>query len=227
MNIQKLPMRPVICLLLVVLLISTVFSVSAFADETGEVVSASVVTDYTSDVIFYIAKAFVPDFEKSDSDYFADSFSIDTFDLFYLDSSGSLLVSESELYNYSYTWLDIFSSAYPDVSFDVESFAETSPSYREHGSTYYPIPCPQDAVTLSSIQIELTAYPAWKAEPTETTPTVTPGTDSTLSQAVSASSLSSVLDQVLDLLPVVVGCIVGFVAIRKGLSFLESILHSA
>lgn len=217
-------MRPVICLLLVVLLISTVFSVSVFADETGEVVSASRINSYTSDLFFYIAKVFVPDFEKSDSDYFADSFPIDTSFLFYLESDDLLLVEVSALYEFSDIWLDIFSSTYTDVSFDVDAFVETSPYYREHGSTYYPISCFPGAVSLSSEQVQLTVYPA---ESEETEPTIAAVPDSTLSQAVSASSISAVLDQVLDLLPVVVGCIVGFVAIRKGLSFLESILHSA
>lgn len=54
---------------------------------------------------------------------------------------------------------------------------------------------------------------------TETAPHIT--------DFVSSDMLSGALDQVVALIPVVVGCIVAFVGIRKGISFLQQIMHSA
>ena len=48
-----------------------------------------------------------------------------------------------------------------------------------------------------------------------------------VSDIVTTDMLSGALDQIVALLPVVVVCIVGFVGIRKGISFLQQILHSA
>lgn len=51
--------------------------------------------------------------------------------------------------------------------------------------------------------------------------------DTDLASVVNADMISSVLDEILELLPVVVVVIVGFVGLRKGISFLEGILHGA
>lgn len=42
-----------------------------------------------------------------------------------------------------------------------------------------------------------------------------------------AVSLSGVLDEIVGLLPIVIPVLVGFIALRKGISFLRNILHSA
>lgn len=42
-----------------------------------------------------------------------------------------------------------------------------------------------------------------------------------------AISLSGVLNEVVGLLPIVIPVIVSFIALRKGISFLQGILHSA
>ena len=48
-----------------------------------------------------------------------------------------------------------------------------------------------------------------------------------LSGVVTAEMLSGVLDEIVALLPVVIPVMVGFIALRKGISFLQGILHSA
>ena len=48
-----------------------------------------------------------------------------------------------------------------------------------------------------------------------------------LSGVVTASSLSGVLDEIVGLLPVVIPVMIGFIALRKGISFLISTLRSA
>lgn len=42
-----------------------------------------------------------------------------------------------------------------------------------------------------------------------------------------AIPLSGVLSEVVDLLPIVLPVIIGFIAIRKGISFIQSVLHGA
>lgn len=48
-----------------------------------------------------------------------------------------------------------------------------------------------------------------------------------LSTVVTAELLNGVLDEVVALLPVCIPVMVGFIALRKGISFVSSILHSA
>jgi hypothetical protein len=48
-----------------------------------------------------------------------------------------------------------------------------------------------------------------------------------LSKIVTADMLKGVLDQITGLLPVVMPVVVGFVGLRKGIAFVQSILHSA
>lgn len=42
-----------------------------------------------------------------------------------------------------------------------------------------------------------------------------------------AIALDTVLSEVIGLLPVVIPVMIGFIALRKGISFLQGILHSA
>lgn len=48
-----------------------------------------------------------------------------------------------------------------------------------------------------------------------------------LSSVVTADMLSGVLNQVVGLLPVVLPVMIGFIALRKGISFVLGMLHSA
>ncbi|MDP4179112.1 MAG: hypothetical protein Q8900_12330 [Bacillota bacterium] len=48
-----------------------------------------------------------------------------------------------------------------------------------------------------------------------------------LSTVVTSAMLNDVLKQVVGLLPVVMPVLVGFIGLRKGIAFIESILHSA
>lgn len=50
---------------------------------------------------------------------------------------------------------------------------------------------------------------------------------STLSSVVTADMMSGVLDEVIGLLPVCVPVMIGFIGLRKGISFIQSVLHSA
>lgn len=48
-----------------------------------------------------------------------------------------------------------------------------------------------------------------------------------LAGIVTADMLSGVLTEITGLLPVVIPVMIGFIAIRKGVSFLQGVLHSA
>lgn len=48
-----------------------------------------------------------------------------------------------------------------------------------------------------------------------------------LADVVTAEMMNGVLDQIIALLPVCVPVMVGFIALRKGIGFVQGILHSA
>ena len=48
-----------------------------------------------------------------------------------------------------------------------------------------------------------------------------------LNTVVTNTMLSGVLDEVIGLLPVCIPVMIGFIALRKGIAFIQSILHSA
>lgn len=50
---------------------------------------------------------------------------------------------------------------------------------------------------------------------------------SQLSTVVTADLMSGVLDEVIALLPVCIPVMIGFIGLRKGISFIQSVLHSA
>lgn len=52
-------------------------------------------------------------------------------------------------------------------------------------------------------------------------------TGSGLASVVSADMLGGVLDEIVALLPVVIPVMIGFIGLRKGISFLQGVLHSA
>lgn len=48
-----------------------------------------------------------------------------------------------------------------------------------------------------------------------------------LKTVVTAEMLSGVLDEITGLLPIVIPVMIGFIAVRKGIAFVQSVLHSA
>lgn len=51
--------------------------------------------------------------------------------------------------------------------------------------------------------------------------------ESGLASVVTTDMLSGVLDEIIALLPVVIPVMIGFIGLRKGISFLQGVLHSA
>lgn len=58
-------------------------------------------------------------------------------------------------------------------------------------------------------------------------PTMLTAAAADLSSIVTAEMLSGVLDQIVGILPVVIPVMIGFIGLRKGISFLQGVLHSA
>ena len=48
-----------------------------------------------------------------------------------------------------------------------------------------------------------------------------------LAAIVNTEMMSGVLDEIVALLPVVIPVMIGFIGLRKGISFLQGVLHSA
>lgn len=48
-----------------------------------------------------------------------------------------------------------------------------------------------------------------------------------LSKVVTSQMLSGVLSEITSLLPIVIPVMIGFIAIRKGIAFVQHILHAA
>lgn len=58
-------------------------------------------------------------------------------------------------------------------------------------------------------------------------PMMLTATASDLSTIVTGEMLNGVLDQIVGLLPVVIPVMITFIGLRKGISFLQGVLHSA
>lgn len=48
-----------------------------------------------------------------------------------------------------------------------------------------------------------------------------------LDEVITQTMLSGVLDQIVDLLPICIPVLISFIGLRKGIAFVQSILHSA
>lgn len=53
------------------------------------------------------------------------------------------------------------------------------------------------------------------------------GAASVLSGVVTSAMLEGVLNEILGILPVVIPVMIGFIGLRKAISFLQGVLHSA
>ena len=53
------------------------------------------------------------------------------------------------------------------------------------------------------------------------------GSSTVLSTVITSKMLQGVLDEIIGLLPVCVPVMITFIALRKGIAFVQSILHSA
>ncbi len=55
----------------------------------------------------------------------------------------------------------------------------------------------------------------------------TPSTTGQIANVVTSGMMQGVLDEVIALLPVCIPVMISFIGLRKGISFIQSVLHSA
>lgn len=53
------------------------------------------------------------------------------------------------------------------------------------------------------------------------------GATTVLSKVVTGEMIQGVLDEVIGLLPICIPVLIGFIGLRKGIAFVQNILHSA
>ena len=105
-------------------------------------------------------------------------------------------------------FIDKYNSTYTDTPIAVENFAIYKNSA---GLDMYRIP----------------AIGVVKDFMTTQTTTFTYNTTGALVDSLESGSLEGVLQQIIDVLPIAIPVLIGFIGLRKGISFLQSVLHSA
>lgn len=104
-------------------------------------------------------------------------------------------------------------------------------SYTGGEGKYFAVPIDTSGLTYDPDSAETFVFHSAAApEPEPTAPAQEPSTPAStadLAKIVSSENLSSVFDEVKSLLPVVCAVIVGYIGLRKGISFLQSVLQSA
>ena len=106
------------------------------------------------------------------------------------------------------SFIDKYNTTYADTPIDVENFVVYKTA---SGVDVYRVPVIGVVDTFMSTQTIVYYY--------ETT--------GALVDSLESESLEGVLQQIVDLLPVVIPVMIGFIGLRKGISFLQSVLHSA
>ena len=100
-------------------------------------------------------------------------------------------------------------------------------SWEYDGEVYYELPMLGNYIYSDPDQIVIMT----RTGPDETEPPVTPpgsdGSDLGISEVVTPELFDTVLDEIVALLPVAIPVMIGFIGLRKGISFLQSVLHSA
>lgn len=224
MNFQKSRLRSIVCSALVAALMAAFMIVPTFAAET-EIEFSYVERVPAIDVAVALGKC-----AGCNEVLPASSFSMVVVDKIgaavdgYLSADGKTLVI-------SWDYLESFLLAHEEVCSGLSILGWTPADY--YGDQEYlavPIDTsaltadPENTITLAYHPAETPPETTPAVEPSETTP-VHSSTD--LAEIVSSENLSSVFDEVKALLPVVCVVIVGYIGLRKGVSFLQNILHSA
>ena len=139
----------------------------------------------------------------------------------------------------NHDYLDLFLQSHDELSSTHNILGwQPTESYEGGEGEYFAVPIDTSGLTYNPDNAETFVFhSADTPEPEPSTPasepTVpasepsTPASTTDLAKIVSSENLSSVFDEVKSLLPVVCVVIVGYIGLRKGISFLQSVLHSA
>lgn len=226
MKIQKSRLTAIITVLVLVCTMVAVMVIPASATELfqGRLVNGVSLDD--------VALAVFRD-AGCDSDYTPDDFRSTVTSTFMSDTINGFLLEDASIFLIDSAYIDSFQTAH-NLFCGCDLFDMTDDRY----FAYFNLDdeCDYFAVSVdtsnmegegSVVSFEYTGSDS--ATPSPTTPSApsTPAADSGLSKVVNKEMLTGVLNEVISLLPIIIPVIVGFIGLRKGISFLQSILHSA
>lgn len=213
MNIQKSRLAAILSAALMVCMMVTMFVVPASAAEVEE-------------QAYYVEVEYTEEQEKVLHDYWCsqcDKYSyLGISECGYMTDSGELLLLYENVSNY---FMETCSSN-PDLM----------TTYIIEGEEYVIVPSGTVTLEDREFTVMLMREIPDETEPEETEPIETnpifPPTDSDssdlgLTDVVTPDLFNMVLDEVVSLLPIVIPVMIGFIGLRKGISFLQSVLHSA
>lgn len=137
--------------------------------------------------------------------------------------SDGLLSEDKSVFLLDYNYIPYFCEQHGLVCTENNILSwEPEEYYGDH--EYFAVPIDTSNMEYDSdIDYELVFHSA--ASSGSDTPVET--ASSGLASIVNKEMLSGVLDEVINLLPVVIPVMIGFIGLRKGISFLQSVLHSA
>ena len=145
--------------------------------------------------------------------------------------------SDEATFILNHDYLDLFLQSHDELS-STHNILGWQPTEYYGDNEYFAVPIDTSGLTYNPDSAETFVFhsddtpepePSTPAsEPTVPAPEPsTPASTTDLAKIVSSENLSSVFDEVKALLPVVCVVIVGYIGLRKGISFLQSVLHSA
>lgn len=214
MNIQKRSFRAIICMCLVLCTMVSVMVFPAFAAE--------------NDTVVYIAEVDAAGIVKSMLDYLGadpslygdqyenlEGFVYDTWGSsvaeLYATENNTVLVSEEELVNCGELWYEFTGDS---VVYDFDQAY-----YSIDGMVYYAVATSPDYTVVPDTSTQYVATPVAGANTDSDTGTK-------LSNVVNSDMLSGILGEIIDLLPIVIVVIIGFVGLRKAIGFIRGVLHN-
>lgn len=213
MNIQKSRLAAILSVALMVCMMVTMFVVPASAAEVEE-------------QAYYVEVEYTEEQEKVLHDYCCsqcNNYSYLGFsDCGYMTESGELLLPYVNLFDHFNETCSVNTDAFTTYSIDGDEYVIVPPGTLTLEDREYIVTFVREIPDETEPE---------ETEPIETNPISPPidsdSSDLGLSAVVTKEMLSGVLNEIVSLLPIVIPVMIGFIGLRKGISFLQSVLHSA
>lgn len=230
MNFQNVRLRPLLCAVLSVILVTGSMILPAFAAEQNVNFSSvdSVPSATVAPALWKIAGC-------------SESLPGSSAQMVLNDRVGAAvdgyISSDGTTFILNHDYLDMFLQSHDELSTTHNILGwQPTESYTGGEGKYFAVPIDTSGLTYDPDSAETFVFHSAAApepstpasEPTVPAPEPSaPASSAGLAKIVSSESLSSVFDEIKELLPIVCVVIVGYIGLRKGISFLQSMLHSA
>lgn len=225
MNFQTVRLRPLLCAVLSVILVTGSMILPAFAAEQNVNFSYvdSVPSATVAPALWKVAGC-------------SESLPASSAQMVLNERVGAAvdgyISSDKKAFILNHDYLDMFLQSHDELSTTHNILGwQPTESYTGGEGKYFAVPIDTSGLTYDPDSAETFVFHSAAApEPEPTAPAQEPSTPAStadLAKIVSSENLSSVFDEVKSLLPVVCVVIVGYIGLRKGISFLQSVLHSA